>query len=242
MKHTTLPTLQEFKQEAKSLKKNKSIKTLGEALNTLAKDYGFKNWNIIKTKLIDTSSTINKGTLCINDKIKPTRTLEFVFNNSSVNNPIMEYNVIEESVIIYTSKSLHDAHTAFFNFENNIENNPQLKPFEILIENHKTVNINGISVPDHVFDNEILPYRYRKVSHELYALRNKIKDGTLLIQQFEDADDKIQKLKTLPDEHLFVNALDTMEFCSASHDTLKFNSICQKVLKEHYRLLKLEKN
>lgn len=51
MKKTTLPSIEKFKEKAKQLKKEENIKTLGEALNILAKRYGYKNWFAIKPVL-----------------------------------------------------------------------------------------------------------------------------------------------------------------------------------------------
>lgn len=54
MQNTTLPSIQEFKKQAKELKKkDKNIKSLGHALNIMAQKFGHKNWNTIKDYLVD---------------------------------------------------------------------------------------------------------------------------------------------------------------------------------------------
>ncbi len=54
MQNTTLPSIQEFKKQAKALKKkDKNIKSLGHALNIMAQKFGHKNWNTIKDNLED---------------------------------------------------------------------------------------------------------------------------------------------------------------------------------------------
>jgi len=54
MQNTTLPSTQEFKKQAKVLKKkDKNIKSLGHALNIMAQKFGHKNWNTIKDLLVD---------------------------------------------------------------------------------------------------------------------------------------------------------------------------------------------
>ncbi len=53
MQNTILPSTQEFKKQAKELKKkDKNIKSLGHALNIMAQKYGHKNWNTIKDFLV----------------------------------------------------------------------------------------------------------------------------------------------------------------------------------------------
>ena len=54
MQNTILPSTQEFKKQAKALKKkDKNIKSLGHALNIMAQKFGHKNWNTIKDLLED---------------------------------------------------------------------------------------------------------------------------------------------------------------------------------------------
>lgn len=54
MQNTILPSTQEFKKQAKELKKkDKNIKSLGHALNIMAQKFGYKNWNTIKDLLVD---------------------------------------------------------------------------------------------------------------------------------------------------------------------------------------------
>ena len=48
----TLPTLKDFKKEAKILFKRNNLSTHTEALNTLSKEYGYKNYNVAKSKMI----------------------------------------------------------------------------------------------------------------------------------------------------------------------------------------------
>lgn len=50
----TLPTMQEFKDEARQLRKdNPNISNHTTALNLLSKKYGSKNWTIMRTMLKD---------------------------------------------------------------------------------------------------------------------------------------------------------------------------------------------
>ena len=51
MKKTTLPTIGDFKKQAKELKKQKNIQTYGEALEALSRKYGYRNWSTIKSLL-----------------------------------------------------------------------------------------------------------------------------------------------------------------------------------------------
>jgi len=51
VKKTTLPTIGDFKKQAKELKKQKNIQTYGEALDALAVKYGYRNWQVIKSVL-----------------------------------------------------------------------------------------------------------------------------------------------------------------------------------------------
>ena len=44
-----LPSIEEFKQQAKELKKSQNIDKLGHAQNALAKDYGYKDYRAIKS-------------------------------------------------------------------------------------------------------------------------------------------------------------------------------------------------
>lgn len=46
-----LPSIEEFKQQAKELKKSQNIDKLGHAQNALAKDYGYKDYRAIKSVL-----------------------------------------------------------------------------------------------------------------------------------------------------------------------------------------------
>ena len=46
-----LPSIEEFKQQAKELKKSQNIEKLGHAQNALAKDYGYKDYRAIKSVL-----------------------------------------------------------------------------------------------------------------------------------------------------------------------------------------------
>ena len=46
-----LPSIEEFKQQAKELKKSQNIEKLGHAQNALAKDYGYKDYGAIKSVL-----------------------------------------------------------------------------------------------------------------------------------------------------------------------------------------------
>lgn len=48
----TLPTLKDFKKEAKILGKKMNLSTHTEALNALSKEYGYKNYNVAKSKMI----------------------------------------------------------------------------------------------------------------------------------------------------------------------------------------------
>ena len=48
----SLPSLNEFKSEAKRLKKSESLKKLGHAQNALAQKYGYKDFNAIRPALI----------------------------------------------------------------------------------------------------------------------------------------------------------------------------------------------
>ena len=43
-----LPSLEEFKQQARELKKSQNLEKLGHAQNTLAKQYGYKDYRAIK--------------------------------------------------------------------------------------------------------------------------------------------------------------------------------------------------
>ena len=46
-----LPSIEEFKQQAKELKKSQNFEKLGHAQNALAKDYGYKDYRAIKSVL-----------------------------------------------------------------------------------------------------------------------------------------------------------------------------------------------
>ena len=46
-----LPSIEEFKQQAKELKKSQNIEKLGHAQNALAKEYGYKDYRAIKSTL-----------------------------------------------------------------------------------------------------------------------------------------------------------------------------------------------
>lgn len=46
-----LPSIEEFKQQAKELKKSQNFEKLGHAQNALAKEYGYKDYRAIKSVL-----------------------------------------------------------------------------------------------------------------------------------------------------------------------------------------------
>ena len=46
-----LPSIEEFKQQAKELKKSQNFEKLGHAQNTLAQKYGYKDYRAIKLVL-----------------------------------------------------------------------------------------------------------------------------------------------------------------------------------------------
>jgi len=239
--NTTLPTLMEFKQIAKTFKKNNpTINTLGEALNVLAKQYGFKSWNVIKTKLVDIP-LLSKGVLLIDTNKTPNRSLEFYFNNSSEDNPFMEYYVIEDSTILYTTRSINDAHIVFLTLDTSLDTESQLIPYELIITD-RYIMINNTTINKTVFDNEILPYKCISTEHELRSLRNKVKNGLVPRFNFERfVYPKIEKLKVLSDDYIFNHIMED-SFCSAQTDTATFNFLCKRVLIETARLKKLKQN
>lgn len=241
MNNTELPTLQEFKQKAKELKKNDdSISTLGEALNTLSREHGYKNWNTIKTKLLDTSMIIEKGVLRIDSNRKPTRTLEFAFNSELENSPSMEYHVVEDSKTLFKHKSLEEANLMFLHLDSTeIKEEAELKAFELTVNDHIAF-INGVHINLTIFKNEILPYRYVPVNHEIELLRNDLRNPATDYHQVPNIKKKIQTLKTIPDTHIFSNITAQHDYCSASLRTNQFNTICQSVLVENERLAKLK--
>ena len=52
MRNTILPSLEEFKKEAKTLRENNlELKSHGEALNKLAMNYGHRSWKAIRPLL-----------------------------------------------------------------------------------------------------------------------------------------------------------------------------------------------
>lgn len=51
MNNTNLPSIEEFKQQAKELKASQNFEKLGHAQNALAKQYGYKNYRAIKSVL-----------------------------------------------------------------------------------------------------------------------------------------------------------------------------------------------
>jgi len=53
MKNTTLPSIEDFKKEAKQLReKDETIKGHMNSLHILARKYGYKNWNTIRPELL----------------------------------------------------------------------------------------------------------------------------------------------------------------------------------------------
>lgn len=53
-----LPTRQEFKDEARQLRKDRpEIPNHGTALHILSRKYGYQTWNVMSTKLIDTAKS-----------------------------------------------------------------------------------------------------------------------------------------------------------------------------------------
>ena len=46
-----LPSIEEFKQQARELKKSQNFEKLGHAQNALAKEYGYKDYRAIKSTL-----------------------------------------------------------------------------------------------------------------------------------------------------------------------------------------------
>ena len=55
-----LPSIEEFKQQAKELKKSQNLEKLGHAQNALAKQYGYKDYRAIKSVLKSEDSQNNE--------------------------------------------------------------------------------------------------------------------------------------------------------------------------------------
>ena len=58
-----IPFMEDFKKEAKALKNQKQFNSLGHAQNALANQYGFKNYNSIKPRLIERNHIYNFNVL-----------------------------------------------------------------------------------------------------------------------------------------------------------------------------------
>lgn len=58
MENTTLPSIENFKKEARQLReKDETIKSHTKSLNILARKYGYKNWNTIRPELLKVIQT-----------------------------------------------------------------------------------------------------------------------------------------------------------------------------------------
>ena len=111
MSKTTLPSLEEFKQQAKDLKKsNTEIKNYSEALEVLAKKYGYRNWNTLQPILesehnntVEENAIIVLGNLFIGRAVKYNR----------------KWVLVNEGISLDFSPDLHDEHL-WFQIKDNI--------------------------------------------------------------------------------------------------------------------------
>ena len=59
-----LPSIEEFKQQARELKKSQNFEKLGHAQNALAKEYGYKDYRAIKSTLKSDNVQNNDILIC----------------------------------------------------------------------------------------------------------------------------------------------------------------------------------
>ena len=105
MSKTTLPSLEEFKQQAKDLKKsNTEIKNYSEALEVLAKEYGYRNWNTLQPILESKHDNIIKENAII------------VLGNLFIGR-VVKYNrkwvLVNEGISLDLSPDIYDEHLWF---------------------------------------------------------------------------------------------------------------------------------
>lgn len=221
MKNTTqLPSLEEFKKEAKSLKRtDKSHKTLNSALNALALRFGYKSWNVIKTKLISVPDPITEGILAIECSTTPPRVLGFVFDDKKHD---MTYTAKEGDKTLYEGHSLSEASRLFKNSE--------LKAYEVELWG-KSIKINNTPIPESVYGSKDAPYRYAsmlKVMQELGATHSIPSAEVLNVMNSEGGKNEGRGYVFRP-----IHAPEKV--ISYSVDPDKFNSICQNMLDQTKR-------
>ncbi len=75
-----LPSIEEFKQQARELKKSQNFEKLGHAQNALAKEYGYKDYRAIKSTLKSDNvqnNCKNRSELDTNVGVRPDAKTEF---------------------------------------------------------------------------------------------------------------------------------------------------------------------
>lgn len=216
MKNTTqLPSLEEFKKQAKTLKRlDKSHKTFNSALNALALRFGYKSWNVIRTKLMDVPSPINGGTLAINNSVSPSRILSFSFDEMNYS---MTYVITMGDSTLYKGHSLDEASI--------ILEKGARKKYSVRISG-KSILIGNILIPYDIYHSRKSLYLYTpldEIISNLEELEEEADEVSALNirSQIEDIEDG--------DKFLFCSKMSP-ELVSYEYDPDKFNKICENLL------------
>lgn len=168
--HTTLlPTLNEFKSEAKRIKKTKGLQKIGHAQNLLAQQFGYKDFNAIRSILVTLENTNSI-------KNKP-----FSFNseqNFNSGHHIDEDDLPSEEII--TMKELKKI------IKESLEYSDPNDMFMMFSSHSLSLNMKPV-IGDKFFDTEDEAVGYELGINELYTNVKDCSDETKVVERF-DAD------------------------------------------------------
>jgi len=241
---TNLPSLQDFRKQAKELKKiERSHQTLNSALNALAHRFGYKSWNHIKNKLMDVPSPIKSGTLAINNDVDPKIVLSFkcTIADKLYNGIEMKYTTIQGNNTLYSGSLLTEA----YKYINGDFTSLYKITKDMSKEEGHNITINGVSILDAVFDDSRVNYIYMHRSQREAELEEMIdsadSEAEVISLNAELEDITLFEEDTKHPENNFIFANDN-RYDFVTYDDVDFNKICQTILDVNMELLGYSSN
>lgn len=167
-KNITLPSLNEFKSEAKRIKKTEGLQKLSHAQNLLAQKYGYKDFNAIRPVLVALENTNNI-------KSKP---FSFDFGQNFDSGHHFDEDLPSEEII--TMKKLKKI------IKESLEYSDPNDMFMMFSSHSLSLNMKPV-VGDKFFETEDEAVVYELDINELYANVKDCSDETKIVERF-DAD------------------------------------------------------
>lgn len=161
----SLPSLNEFKSEAKHLKKSESFKKLGHAQNTLAQKYGYKDFNAIRPALIALENSKNADNK------------SFDFDSSSNFDSVQYFNEELSNEEIITMKQLKE------NLKGSLEYSDPGDMLMVFSSHALSPNMKPV-IGDEFFNTDDEAVAYELAMDELYEEIKECSDDTRIVERF----------------------------------------------------------